>query len=57
MSKLSDQAPRDPRDGSGDGGAEALELRHQLFNLRLQKERGEVKNNRQFPQTGRISPA
>jgi large subunit ribosomal protein L29 len=27
------------------------ELRHHLFNLRLQKERGEVKNNRQFPQT------
>ena len=27
------------------------DLRHQLFNLRLQKERGEVKNNRQFPQT------
>ncbi len=30
---------------------ELSELRHQLFNLRLQKERGEVKNNRQFPQT------
>jgi len=25
-------------------------LRRQLFDLRLQKERGEVKNNRQFPQ-------
>jgi ribosomal protein L29 len=30
---------------------ELSNLRHQLFNLRLQKERGEVKNNRQFPQT------
>jgi ribosomal protein L29 len=30
---------------------ELNDLRHQLFNLRLQKERGEVKNNRQFPQT------
>jgi ribosomal protein L29 len=26
-------------------------LRRRLFELRLQKERGEVKNNRQFPQT------
>jgi len=27
-----------------------LERRRTLFELRLQKERGEVKNNRQFPQ-------
>ena len=26
------------------------DLRRHLFDLRLQKERGEVKNNRQFPQ-------
>jgi large subunit ribosomal protein L29 len=29
---------------------ELQHLRRQLFELRLQKERGEVKNNRQFPQ-------
>ena len=30
---------------------ELADLRRQLFSLRLQLERGEVKNNRQFPQT------
>jgi large subunit ribosomal protein L29 len=30
---------------------ELAHLRRQLFELRLQHERGEVKNNRQFPQT------
>ncbi len=51
MSKLSDRR----RDIRGmdlvTAERELSGLRHQLFNLRLQKERGEVKNNRQFPQT------
>ena len=50
MSKLKDQR-RDihTMDIVGAEGALA-ERRRTLFELRLQKERGEVKNNRQFPQ-------
>jgi ribosomal protein L29 len=50
VSKLSDQR-REVRGMSMAAAQQKLdELRRQLFNLRLQHERGEVKNNRQFPQ-------
>ena len=50
MSKLKDQR-RDIHAMDLVGAERALaERRRTLFELRLQKERGEVKNNRQFPQ-------
>ena len=50
MSKLSDRR-REIRAMDIPAAQEELQhLRRQLFELRLQKERGEVKNNRQFPQ-------
>jgi ribosomal protein L29 len=50
VSKLKDQR-RDIHAMDLVGAERALkERRRTLFELRLQKERGEVKNNRQFPQ-------
>ena len=50
MSKLKDQR-REIHAMDLVGAERALaERRRTLFELRLQKERGEVKNNRQFPQ-------
>lgn len=37
--------------GEGEAQRELKELRLKLFNLRLQKQRGEIKNNRAFTQT------
>lgn len=37
--------------GEGEAQRELKELRLRLFNLRLQKQRGEIKNNRAFTQT------
>jgi ribosomal protein L29 len=36
---------------SGEAQRELKELRMKLFNLRLQQQRGEIKNNRAFTQT------
>jgi len=36
---------------AGEASRELKELRQKLFNLRLQKQRGEVKNNRVFGDT------
>jgi large subunit ribosomal protein L29 len=36
---------------AGEASRELTELRQKLFNLRLQKQRGEVKNNRVFGDT------
>ena len=50
MSRLRDQR-REIHSMDLAGAQQALaERRRTLFELRLQKERGEVKNNRQFPQ-------
>lgn len=35
----------------GEAKRELVELRQKLFNLRLQQQRGEIKNNRMFIQT------
>lgn len=50
MSKLSDRRREIRGMGIPEAQQELQRLRRQLFDLRLQKERGEVKNNRQFPQ-------
>ncbi len=50
MSKLSDRRREIRGMGIPEAQEELQRLRRHLFDLRLQKERGEVKNNRQFPQ-------
>jgi len=50
VSKLSDRRREIRGMGIPEAQQELQRLRRQLFDLRLQKERGEVKNNRQFPQ-------
>lgn len=50
MSKLNDRRHEIQAMDMSSAEEELKTLRRQLFDLRLQKERGEVKNNRQFPQ-------
>ena len=50
MSKLSERRREIQAMDQTQAQQELAELRRRLFELRLQKERGEVKNNRQFPQ-------
>lgn len=50
MSKLSDERRRIEALGMAEAQDELKTLRRRLFELRLQLARGEVKNNRQFPQ-------
>lgn len=50
MSKLNDRRREIQAMDLTTAEEEIKSLRRQLFDLRLQKERGEVKNNRQFPQ-------
>ena len=50
MSKLSDRRREIRGMSAAQAHQELSDLRRKLFELRLQKVRGEVKNNRQFPQ-------
>ncbi len=50
MSKLSDRRREIRGMSEAQAHQELADLRRRLFELRLQKVRGEVKNNRQFPQ-------
>jgi ribosomal protein L29 len=50
VSKLNDRRREIQAMDMAAAAEELKTLRRQLFDLRLQKERGEVKNNRQFPQ-------
>ncbi len=51
MSKLNERRKQVAEYGIGEVQREVKDLRLKLFNLRLQKQRGEVKNNRVFAQT------
>ncbi len=51
MSKHSERRKQIAEYTSGEAQRELNELRIRLFNLRLQQQRGEVKNNRVFAQT------
>ncbi|HLI06086.1 MAG TPA: 50S ribosomal protein L29 [Ktedonobacteraceae bacterium] len=51
MSKLNERRKQIAELSIGESQRELKELRMKLFNLRLQKQRGEVKNNRIFAQT------
>ena len=51
MSKLSEARRRIEMMGMAEAQEELKKQRRQLFDLRMQLARGEVKNNRQFPQT------
>lgn len=51
MSKLNERRKQIGELSVGESQRELKELRMKLFNLRLQKQRGEVKNNRVFAQT------
>lgn len=51
MSKLNERRKQVAEYGLGEVQREIKDLRLKLFNLRLQKQRGEVKNNRVFAQT------
>ena len=50
MSKLSERRREIRGMSAAQAHQELADLRRRLFELRLQKVRGEVKNNRQFPQ-------
>lgn len=50
MSKLSERRREIHGLSAAQAHQELADLRRKLFELRLQKVRGEVKNNRQFPQ-------
>lgn len=50
MSKLSDRRREIRGMSEAQASQELSDMRRRLFELRLQKVRGEVKNNRQFPQ-------
>ena len=50
MSKLSERRKQIAEYTAAEAQRELKELRLKLFNLRLQQQRGEVKNNRVFPQ-------
>jgi len=51
VSKLSDRRKEVQEMTQGEAQKELKELRLKLFNLRLQQQRGEVKNSRVFAQT------
>ena len=51
MSKLNERRKQIAEFSAGEALRELKELRLKLFNLRLQQQRGEVKNNRIFAQT------
>ncbi|GHO93104.1 50S ribosomal protein L29 [Reticulibacter mediterranei] len=51
MSKLSDRRKEVQEMTEGEAQKELKDLRLKLFNLRLQQQRGEVKNSRVFAQT------
>jgi len=51
VSKLNERRKQVAEYGLGEVQREIKDLRLKLFNLRLQKQRGEVKNNRVFAQT------
>ena len=51
MSKLSERRKQITQYSVGEASRELRDLRLKLFNLRLQQQRGEVKNNRVFAQT------
>ena len=51
MSKLNERRKQIGELSVGESQRELKDLRMKLFNLRLQKQRGEVKNNRVFAQT------
>lgn len=51
MSKLSDRRKEVQEMTAGEAQKEIKDLRLKLFNLRLQQQRGEVKNSRVFAQT------
>jgi ribosomal protein L29 len=51
VSKLNERRKQIAELSVGESQRELKELRMKLFNLRLQKQRGEVKNNRVFAQT------
>jgi ribosomal protein L29 len=49
--KLKERRKQIAEMSSGEAQRELKELRMKLFNLRLQQQRGEIKNNRVFTQT------
>jgi large subunit ribosomal protein L29 len=51
VSKLNERRKQIAEYSAGESLRELRELRLKLFNLRLQRQRGEVKNNRLFAQT------
>lgn len=51
MSKANERRKQIRDFNYGEAGRELKDLRMKLFNLRLQQQRGEVKNNRVFAQT------
>lgn len=51
MSKLNDRRKEISDMSAGEAQNQVKELRLKLFNLRLQQQRGEVKNSRVFAQT------
>lgn len=51
MPKLNERRKQIQDYSAGEATRELKELRVKLFNLRLQQQRGEVKNNRVFTQT------
>jgi large subunit ribosomal protein L29 len=51
VSKLNERRKQIAEYSAGESLRELKELRLKLFNLRLQRQRGEVKNNRLFAQT------
>lgn len=51
MSKANERRKQIADYSYGEANRELKELRLKLFNLRLQQQRGEVKNNRVFAQT------
>jgi ribosomal protein L29 len=51
VSKLNERRKQVANYTAGEATRELKDLRLKLFNLRLQKQRGEVKNNRVFAQT------
>ncbi|MBV9228797.1 MAG: 50S ribosomal protein L29 [Chloroflexi bacterium] len=51
MSKLNERRKEIAELTAGEAQKELKELRQKLFTLRLQQQRGEVKNNRTFAQT------
>jgi large subunit ribosomal protein L29 len=51
VSKLSDRRKEVQEMSEGEAQKELKDLRLKLFNLRLQQQRGEVKNSRVFAQT------